>query len=67
MPNWITVAQGVSGAGWLAMLVIVWKAGVKVGEIESRLNELASNHLPHLELEIRELRADLREFASRVP
>lgn len=55
-------------AGWTAVAGLLWKAGQRVGQIETRLNELAINHLPHLEAELRDLRSDFRAFitASRL-
>lgn len=45
-----------------AVLAIVWRAGITLGRIETRLYEIATNHLPHLEEDIRNLRAQLEAY-----
>lgn len=47
-----------------AVLAIVWRAGLTLGRIEARLYELATNHLPHLETEIHELRERLDHIVN---
>lgn len=56
----------VDAAGWVALVALVWRAGRKVGQIEDRLELLSTNHLPHLQVELENLRADIRTLWQSV-
>lgn len=49
-----------------AVLALVWRAGLMLGRIEARLYEMATNHLPHIEDDIRELRKRVDGIAARL-
>lgn len=48
----------------IALVALVYRAGRAVGRIETRLHELATNHIAHLQSEIHELRKDIRAVVT---
>lgn len=52
------------GIGWGALVVLAWRAGVRVSRIEEALDSIKNNHLPHLYVEIKSVRDDVRAMWS---
>lgn len=55
------LAEVILSGSLLGLLAIIWKASARFTRLEVSLEEIKSNHLPHLYEELRLLRHEMEE------
>jgi hypothetical protein len=54
----------IEAIGWLVIVGVAWKLSGVLSRLDTTVNLIMTNHLPHIEQAVNELREDFRALVS---